>query len=51
MAEVCLALMLLGLMAYALLGSADLVLKVAAPSTTADRDEVSLMRTGAIYLG
>jgi H+-translocating NAD(P) transhydrogenase subunit alpha len=35
----------------ALLGSADLVLKVAAPSTAADRDEVSLMRPGAIYLG
>ncbi len=35
----------------ALLGSADLVLKVTAPSTAVDRDEVSSMRPGAIYLG
>ncbi len=35
----------------ALLGSADLILEVTAPSTTADRDEVSWMRPGAIYLG
>src|SRR5919108_5009514 len=36
----------------ALLGAADLVLKVAAPATgVAGRDEVGWMRPGAIYLG
>ena len=35
----------------ALLGAADLVLKVNAPSTTAGRDEVRWMRPGSIYLG
>src|SRR5512140_2901842 len=38
--------------AAALLGSADLVLKVSAPSVPpAGRDEVAWMRPGAIYLG
>ena len=35
----------------ALLASADLVLKVTAPSTADDRNEPSWMRPGAIYLG
>src|SRR5258705_13570867 len=36
----------------ALVGSADLVLKVAAPGTTqSGRDEVRWMRPGAIYVG
>ena len=34
-----------------LLGEADLVLEVTAPSTAAGRDEVSWMRPGAIYVG
>ena len=37
--------------ARTLLGSADLVLKVGAPSTNPERDEVQWMRPGAIYVG
>ncbi len=35
----------------ALLGSADLVLKITAPSRSASRDEISWMRPRAIYVG
>ena len=35
----------------ALIGSADLLLKINAPATSAQRDEVSWMRPGAIYAG
>jgi len=35
----------------ALLGAADLVLKIGPPTTEAPRDEVGWMRPGAIYLG
>src|SRR5580765_7937612 len=37
--------------AAALLGSADLVLKVTAPTAESGRNEVGSMRPGAIYLG
>ena len=35
----------------ALLGTADIVLKVGPPSIEPDRDEVAWMRSGAVYLG
>jgi proton-translocating NAD(P)+ transhydrogenase subunit alpha len=41
----------IGTDAMALVGSADLLLKINAPATTSGRDEVSWMRPGAIYVG
>src|SRR6185312_11433125 len=37
--------------AIGMLSSADFVIKVNAPATTAGRDEIAWMRAGAIYLG